>query len=58
VTIPFTQRQNLYLPNEEMDIRRERERMGLNVGYWQAVGNHLYKAISDYENEGKNDVSG
>jgi hypothetical protein len=55
-TIPFTQRQSMFLPNEKFDIRRERERLGLDIGYWQTVGNHLYKAMSDYENKVNSDV--
>jgi hypothetical protein len=55
-TRPFSEKPTPYQPGEEFDIRKAREALGLNVGCWEAVGNHLYKVIPRYENEVKSDV--
>jgi len=42
--------------NEDTDMQWVQE-LGLNVGYWEEVGNYLYKAIETYQKELSGDVS-
>ena len=55
-TRPFSEKASAGLPSEKVDFQWIQE-LDLNVGYWEAVGNHLRKAISDYEKEISGNVS-
>jgi hypothetical protein len=54
---PFSLKQDLFPPEEKFDIQVERERLGLNRGYWVAVGDYLRGAMSNYENEVNGNVA-
>jgi len=54
-TRPFSEKPRMRRRNKELDMPWVQE-LGLNVGYWEEVGNYLYKAIENYESEIKGNV--
>ena len=55
-TRPFSEKPRMRRRNEDTDMQWVQE-LGLNVGYWEEVGNYLYKAIETYQKELSGDVS-
>jgi len=55
-TRPFAEKPRLRRRNRELDMLTEFDmqwvkELGLNVGYWEEVGNYLTKAIENHQRE-------
>ena len=55
-TRPFSEKPRMRRRSKKFDVQWAQE-LGLNTGYWEEVGNYLYKAIENHENEISSNVT-